>query len=95
MTLARNDLSKSDAILVAAIESNVPDLAVARTVVADFQQMIKAKAVGKLDGWLQCADTSLVASFANGIRKDIDAVQNAISSPWSNGQTEGQITQTD
>lgn len=92
MTLARDDLSRSDAILVAAIENNVPDLAIARTVVADFQKMIKAKAVDKLDGWLQRADASLVASFANGIKKDIDAVRNAISSPWSNGQTEGQIT---
>jgi len=26
MTLARDDLSKSDAVLVAAIESNIPDL---------------------------------------------------------------------
>ena len=54
--------------------------------------MIKARAVDKLGGWLQRADASLVASFANGIKKDIDAVRNAISSPWSNGQTEGQIT---
>jgi len=29
---------------------------------------------------------------ANGVEKDLDAVRNAIVSPWSNGQTEGQIT---
>lgn len=51
--------------------------------VADFQQTIEVKAVGKLDGWLQSTDASLVASFANGIRKDIDAVRNAISFTWS------------
>ncbi len=28
----------------------------------------------------------------NGVEKDIAAVRNAIISPWSNGQTEGQIT---
>lgn len=33
-----------------------------------------------------------MASFANGIIKDQAAVENAITSPWSNGQTEGQIT---
>ncbi|MES0070300.1 transposase [Mesorhizobium sp. M0074] len=86
------DLSKSDALLVAAIESNVPDLTIARTLIDDFQQMIRSKAVAKLDAWLEGAKASLVGSFANGVQKDIAAVRNAIISPWSNGQTEGQIT---
>ncbi len=38
------------------------------------------------------ARASLVASFANGVIKDEAAVRAAITSPWSNGQTEGQIT---
>jgi hypothetical protein len=38
------------------------------------------------------ARTSLVASFANSVIKDQAAVSAAITSPWSNGQTEGQIT---
>jgi len=92
MTLARDDLSKSDAVLVAAIESNVPDLTTARMLIDDFQTMIRSKAVAKLDNWLTNAKASLVGSFANGVEKDIDAVRNAIISPWSNGQTEGQIT---
>ena len=29
--------------------------------------------------------------FARTIRQDIEAVRNAASEPWSNGQTEGQI----
>ena len=92
MTLARDDLTKSDAILVAAIESNVPELITARTMIADFQQMIRSRAIAKLNAWLDAAKASLVASFANGVEKDIAAVRNAIVSPWSNGQTEGQIT---
>ena len=54
--------------------------------------MIRSKAAEKLDSWLTDAKTSLVRSFANGVERDIDAVRNAIISPWSNGQTEGQIT---
>jgi transposase len=92
MTLARDDLSKSDAVLIAAIESSVPDLVIARILIADFQQMIRSKAAAKLDGWLEGAKASLVGSFANGVERDIAAVRNAIISPWSNGQTEGQIT---
>jgi transposase len=29
--------------------------------------------------------------FARTAQRDIDAVRNAITEPWSNGQTEGQI----
>ena len=57
-----------------------------------FQTMIRSKAAAKLDGWIDGAKTSLIASFANGVEKDIAAVRNAITSPWLNGQTEGQIT---
>ena len=92
MTSARNDLTKSEAMLVAAIETNVPDLVAARKAIGDFQSMIRSKAVTKLDEWLKAAKSSLVGSFANGVEKDIAAVRNAIVSPWSNGQTEGQIT---
>ena len=34
---------------------------------------------------------TLVAAFAKGLMKDKAAVAAAIASPWSNGQTEGQI----
>jgi transposase len=31
-------------------------------------------------------------AFAAGLRRDEAAVRSALSLPWSNGQTEGQIT---
>jgi transposase len=34
----------------------------------------------------------LVAAFARGVSKDLPAIRAAIASPWSNGQTEGQVT---
>ena len=54
--------------------------------------MIRRKSQPNLDAWLDQARASLVASFANGIIKDKAAVNAAIVLPWSNGQTEGQIT---
>ena len=38
------------------------------------------------------AGTSLLASFASGIGRNRAAVRAAIVEPWSNGQTEGQVT---
>jgi transposase len=62
-----------------------------REIVAYFQAMIRRKSLVDLDSWLERARSSLVASFANGVTKDKAAVCAAISSAWSNGQTEGQI----
>ncbi|WPE24205.1 transposase [Shinella zoogloeoides] len=92
MTTARDDLAKSEAILVAAIEVNVPELVVARTAIGDFQPMIRSKTARRLDKWLEAARQSLIGSFAGGVEKDLNALRNAIISPWPNGQTEGQIT---
>ena len=92
MTSARDGLAKSEAILVAVIEANVPELVAARKAIGDFQSMIRSKSAAKLDDWIAMAKGSPIWSFANGVEKDRAAVSNAIVSPWSNGQTEGQIT---
>ncbi len=92
MTIERDHLAKADTLIVAAIEDKVPSVADAREIIADFHQMVRAKAIDRFVPWLARAKESLVASFACGITKDQAAVRNAIVSSWSNGQTEGQIT---
>ncbi|SMD20154.1 Transposase [Rhizobium sp. RU36D] len=69
-----------------------PQLVEAGEVVAAFQAMIRKKSLADLETLLERARSSLVAAFANGVAKDQAAVNAAISSPWSNGQTEGQPT---
>jgi len=91
MTTARDHLTKADAVIVAAVEARVPLLVEARLVLDGFQAMVRSKAADDLDAWLEKAEASLMASFARGISKDLAAVQAAIASPWSNGQTEGQV----
>ena len=54
--------------------------------------MIRAKAATELDGWIEQARVSLLAPLAGGVAKDVAAIRAAITEPWSNGQTEGQIT---
>ena len=91
MTVGRDRLTKAETITVIAIENGVELLVEARALVADFQAMIRRKALEELDPWIERAKTSLIASFANGITKDKAAVSAAISIGWSNGQAEGQI----
>lgn len=48
----------------------------------------------ELDHWLEDVQASGIAplqSFADGIRRDYDAVKAGLSLKWSNGQTEAQI----
>jgi transposase len=92
MTIGRDALSKSETVIVAVVERGVPLLVEARAVIALFQGMVRKKSLADLDPWLERARSSLVASFANGVAKDKAAVSAAITLPWSNGQTEGQIT---
>ena len=92
LTIGRDDLTKSETVTVAAIERGAPSLVEAREIIADFQGMIRKKSLADLDTWVERARSSLVVSFANGVTKDRAAVAAAMVSPWSNGQTEGQIT---
>jgi transposase len=48
----------------------------------------------EFDGWLQkCKSFHIpeLHNFATGMRKDFAAIRAAISSSWSNRQTEGQV----
>ncbi len=92
MTIGRDTLSKAETVTVAAIEAGVPALVEAREIIAEFHTMIRRKVVAGLTPWIERARASLVASFASGVAKDEAAVRAAITLPWSNGQTEGQIT---
>jgi transposase len=92
MSVSRDALSRSETLAVAAIENSVPLLVEARELIAGFQGMIRKRAVVELGAWLARARSSLVASFATGVMKDEAAVTAALNLPWSNGQTEGQIT---
>jgi transposase len=92
MTTARNHLSKADTVSIAAIETRVPTLVEARALVERFQAMVRKKFVADIDPWIAAASVSPIASFASGISRDKVAVCAAITEPWSNGQTEGQIT---
>lgn len=59
-----------------------------------FNGILRGRNPSVLDEWIDDAiDTGLTAimRFARILRRDIDAVKNAIELPWSNGQAEGQI----
>jgi transposase len=74
--------------------TNHPELRCGWELVQDFQQMVRERKAHEFEDWLRACETSQLPelmNLANGMRKDYSAIQNALHSPWSNGQTEGQI----
>jgi transposase len=78
----------------AALLDAEPVVREVQQLVADFGALVRTRDAPGLISWLARADASSVPevhSFAAGIRRDRAAIDAALSSPWSNGQTEGQI----
>ena len=92
LTQKRAHLTREDAVTVAMIEAAVPLLAATRHLLERFQAMIRKRDPAGLGTWLDDASSGPFASFARGLRDDQPAVTADLSLPWSNGQTEGQIT---
>jgi transposase len=67
-------------------------LARLRDLAMRFAAMVRARTSKAFEAWQADAAGSELQSFANGLRQDEAAVKAALSLPWSNGQTEGQIT---
>jgi transposase len=65
-----------------------------RALAMRFRGLLRGGTVERLDIWLSDARASGiygVRRFARTLRQGIELVRNAVSEPWSNGQTEGQI----
>ena len=54
--------------------------------------MIRKRMASDLEAWMADAEASLIASSAKGIRRGSVVVSATMPQPWSNGQTESQIT---
>jgi transposase len=71
------------------------DLQQAYELTQEFVAMLKQRKVSCLESWLKRTEQSGLAAFkgfARGLRRDEAAVSAALSSAWSQGQVEGQIT---
>lgn len=71
-----------------------PDVAQAFHLAQAFAKMLRERAVEALPAWLTCARSSAIPEFvqlANGMQRDLAAIEAAFCRPESNGQTEGKV----
>jgi transposase len=95
MVLKRSEhRSEADAQLIAQLQTQHPDVAVAINLAQDFCTLLRARQADRFDDWLTRAMASGVAAlqrFAAGLQADYEAVKASMRLPWSNGPVEGQI----
>ena len=90
---SERDCRSTEAVRIrVAVESTCPALVTARNLLDRFKAMVASGKPDDLAPWLDAATDSAMASSASGIAADRAAVLAAITEPWSNGQTEGQVT---
>lgn len=90
----RGLLTDQQARKVDALKQESEAFAEMRYLAMRFNGILRSKRSAPLDAWIDDAlDTELIPimRFARVLRRDIDAVNNAIELPWSSGQAEGQI----
>jgi transposase len=79
-------------LLLEKLLEKSPLLQQARELSLEFKFLMAQKKGECLESWCQQAGQfPAFSGFVRGIRQDFQAVQQAFSSSWSNGQTEGQV----
>ena len=89
-----NELTEEDKQALERMKQADEKVAEAYILGQRFTGMVRERQHESLLPWLEDVARSKIdalTGFANGIKQDLAAVTNALSLPWSNGQTEGQV----
>ena len=90
----RGQMTVRQAANVDALKAASAEFTAMRRLAMRFRGLLRGGTAEGLDAWLIDARASGIYAmqrFTKTIRQDLEAVRNAMSEPWSNGQTEGQI----
>ncbi|MER7842004.1 ISL3 family transposase [Streptomyces sp. NPDC096040] len=91
------NLTADDAANLKEIRTGCPELDAVTRHVRDFAAMMHDLRGDQLPAWMErvlADDLPALHSLVNGLSRDIDAVTAGLSTPWSSGQVEGQVTRT-
>ncbi len=91
------NLTADDAADLKEIRTGCRELDAVTHHVRDFAAMMRDLRGDQLPAWMERAltdDLPALHSLIIGLSRDIDAVTAGLSTPWSSGQVEGQVTRT-
>ena len=84
-------LEQEDRAFVERLLTKAPLLATAAALAARLAGLLRKQTTESLEDWLRDAKHTPLARFAAGLERDLDAVQGAVTTPWSTSPAEGQI----
>lgn len=87
------DLNLEDGRFVDKLYENSPMVKETAQLISRFKKLFQNKEEGTLRTWLDdvANSSSGIKGFAKGIASDFQAINNAVVTPYSNGQVEGQV----
>ncbi|MEV4734615.1 ISL3 family transposase [Saccharopolyspora sp. NPDC049426] len=88
------NLTSEDATILRTIRKRNTDLNRLTSHVEDFAIMMTRIEGHRLDSWISAVEKdslTAIASFARNLRRDIDAVRNGLTLPYSSGPVEGHV----
>jgi transposase len=88
------ELKPEEQLALVRMKQEEPKVELAIVLAQEFRSMVKNRQLELLPGWLNRAKKSEIDAlkgFVNGLLQDLPAVEAALSLPWSNGVTEGQV----
>jgi transposase len=89
-----NTLDAKTSLILTEIKRQCPEAETASVLAKEFQALVGEKQLSGLDTRLSKVEEigpAEIKGFARGLVADRAAVEQALSSRWSNGQLEGQI----
>jgi transposase len=92
---AADELTEEQRAYVRRLLTAVPMLGTAQQVALAFGRVVRERDQAAFPRWLEQAEASGIPelrSVAVGMRRDRAAIEAALLLPWSQGQTEGQVT---
>ena len=89
----KNDLNIEDRKFMELLCDKHPIIKETEQFIQRFKKLFQTKEEGTLTKWLEdvANSKSAIKRFAKGIQSDFQAVNNAVVTPYSNGQVEGQV----
>jgi transposase len=89
-----DSLSAAEQATLAAVHAAAPELAAIQPLVQQFERLVKERDAAAFSAWRERALESALpelCSFVTGLDRDREAVEAALTLPWSNGPVEGQV----
>ena len=90
---SETELTEEERLFVSEMLNSSAEIRQAVAVTKRFQEMVRERNIGWLEEWLLEAEKigTKWKNFVKGLRQDYKAVAAALTTVWSNGQTEGQV----